>query len=102
MKWGKIGSPHSKKRKRWLNHIQKLIKRKYKGYGFKKSWKTDMRINPARLKFYKRKGYRIVDHRILDVGRKGHHYLKLIVLLKGKKRLSVGKLVKKKKRYSFW
>ena len=40
-KWGKIGSPKSHKRKVWLTRIRKQIKRKYKGYGSKRSLQAD-------------------------------------------------------------
>jgi hypothetical protein len=56
-KYGKIGAPHSAKRKRFLAKVRRSIHRKYKGYGSKRAFKADRRKKGHRpLKKYK-KGY---------------------------------------------
>jgi hypothetical protein len=40
-KWGKIGSPKSKKRKNWMKRASKQIDRKYKGYGSRRAFLMD-------------------------------------------------------------
>lgn len=52
-KWGKIGAPKSHKRKLWLNRIRKQIRRKYKGYGSRRSLLAD-RAKHAKFKPAKR------------------------------------------------
>lgn len=39
-KWGKIGSPKSAKRKRWLKRVRKN-RRRYKGYGSRRALLAD-------------------------------------------------------------
>jgi len=60
-------------------------------------WWTEKQY-PKRLEYYKRRGYKVVGHRIMDVGRPKRHYVKLTILKKGKHRVSVGKLVRKLKK----
>lgn len=56
-KYGKIGSPHSAKRKRFLAKVRRHINRKYKGYGSRRAFKADRKRHGKRpLKRY-RKGY---------------------------------------------
>jgi hypothetical protein len=46
-KWGKIGSPRSAKRKRFLKKIRKQ-RRRYKGYGSRRSFISDRRKHAKR------------------------------------------------------
>lgn len=56
-KWGKAGSPHSAKRKRLLARARKSIKRKYKGYGSKRSFKADRSRRATHRRRSRKKGY---------------------------------------------
>lgn len=56
-KWGKIGSPHSPKRKRFLSRARRSIHRKYKGYGSKRAFKADRKKHGSRPKKHYHKGY---------------------------------------------
>ena len=40
-KWGRIGSPKSKKRESWMARLRKQIDRKYKGYSSRHSMLMD-------------------------------------------------------------
>jgi len=40
-KYGKVGSPHSRKRKLWMKRIAKEVNRKYKGYGSRRAFLLD-------------------------------------------------------------
>ncbi len=62
-------------------------------------WWAETERYPKRMKYYERKGYKVVGHRIIDVGRPKRHYVKLVILKKGKHRVSIGKLVRVKKHF---